>query len=210
MLRQRWVILAVPLLLLLLAVGSVSAAPAITIEPSRGAAGENFVATLAGFTPGESIALRLTAEETSPPRTLDVPGVTIRADGGYRLEISSLLLPPGRYTLAALRQGAAVASAAFTVTGGAAPSPQPGTPTRTAPTATPARPPTALPVTPRPPTAPPTGNGGYLPGMPNTGGGSPPSFPTGAALAGTLAFLVVCLLGGRVLQRAARRRDAAK
>ncbi|MFN8540170.1 MAG: hypothetical protein U0232_22160 [Thermomicrobiales bacterium] len=207
MLRRCWAILAILGLLLFLTAGVVVAAPSLTIEPSRGQVGTSFVANLAGFTPGESIGFRLTAE-TTPSRTLDVPTVTIRADGGYRLDITSLLLPAGGYTLVALRQGAVVASAGFTVTAPPPPTPRPSTPTRAVPVPTATR----VPVIPTavPPTVPPTGNGGYLPGLPNTGGGPPPSFPARAASVGALALLALCLIGGRLLQRVARRREAGK
>lgn len=122
--------------------GLVGAAPALTIAPTSGPPETRFVATLAGFTPGEKIMLQLVAE-TQPPLTLNIPAVTITADGTYALTINALVLLPGSYTLAALREATVVASARFTVT-------PPGSPV---------------------PTPPSTGSGGYLPGLPNTGGG---------------------------------------
>lgn len=204
MLRRRWVVLAIPMVLLFLAARPIAAAPTLAIEPGSGPLGTSFVALLAGFTPGETVSLRLTAE-TSPPRTLDVPAITIGADGRYRLEISSPLLQPGTYTLAALRQGSVVASAGFTVTEGDPATPPPGRPTAAPPVPTATRGPAATATT-LPPAPPPTGNGGNLPGLPNTGEGPPPpTFPTHSALAALVALLGAALIGGRILHRAGRR-----
>ena len=150
-----------------------AAAPTLTIDPGSGPPDTRFVAHLAGFTPGEQIAFRLAAESESPG-PLAIPAVTIRADGTYDLSILGLALPQGGYTLTALRASAAVATARFTVT-------PPGTPL---------------------PSPPATGGGGFLPGLPNTGAGGPPS----PLLGGVLLAALGGLLGVAALARLARRR----
>jgi hypothetical protein len=156
--------------------GRAGAAPALTITPSSGPPAARFVATLTGFTPAEAIVFQLSAEARQP-LTLTLPAVTIAADGTYSLSINALLLPVGNYSLAALRGTVVVASAHFTVTAAASPVPSP----------------------------PATGNGGYLPGLPSTGGGGPQGMgPVEARtiLAGVLALLAT--LVAVVRRRSAR------
>ena len=175
--------------------GTAFAAPAITIAPADGANGGAFVADLSGFNPGESINLRLSTGEATP-RNLAIPAIMIDATGRYSLTIPTLGLPPGEYTLAALRGGSVVASARFTVaaTPVASPSTRPApTTTRPAPTRTTTSPtPTAI----VPPTPPSTGSGGYLPGLPNTGGGAMSGAPTTWLLL-SLAPLMIVLVAAR-------------
>ncbi|HEY8599166.1 MAG TPA: hypothetical protein VIL85_12090, partial [Thermomicrobiales bacterium] len=146
-----------------------------------------FVAVLSGFTPTEKIALRLATSEATP-RILTIPAITIDGAGGYTLAIPALGLTGGDYTLAALRGAEVVASARFTVVAAprATPTRPAATPTRPAPTQTrsPIVGPTAAPALPTPPS---TGSGGFLPGLPNTGGGA------GGGLGGTVAPLLVAL-----------------
>lgn len=187
--------------LLLCSTQAVGAAPALAITPSQGQLGTTFVAQLSGFTPLEVIALRLTVL-SGTERSLDVPKVTIKEDGTYTLSISSLLVQPGDYRLSALRQGEVVTSARFTVTAAATPtrSPSSATVTRPRPTGTSGPFPTATLV---PPAPPPTGNGGNLPGLPNTGGGF--THQSGVLYA-TVGLLVgIGLASGFVVRRVARR-----
>ena len=130
------------------------AAPALTITRSQVPGETGFTARLSGFEPSEAIALQLVASGATP-QTLDLPTVTILADGTYTLSILSTGLLGGEYTLTARRGTAVVASATFNV------------PLR----ATPTRPPIVATPTRSVPMPPPTGNGGDLPGLPNTGGG---------------------------------------
>lgn len=155
------------LLALSLGVSPVAAAPAITITPASGPPETEFAADLRGFTPGETVALRLTTTEATP-RSLTIPAITIDAEGSYHLIIPAFGLPPGDYTLAALRGTEIVATARLTVLG--APSATPARPLPSnspVPTATRPLPTATLPA----PTPPPTGSGGNLPGLPNTGDG---------------------------------------
>jgi len=136
------------------------AAPAITIARSQTPGETGFTARLTGFEPGEAIALQLAASGT-PPLALDLPPITILVDGTYTLSILSTGLTGGEYTLTARRGASIVASATFSV----------------AIRATPTRPPIVATPTRAMPTPPPTGDGGYLPGLPNTGGGGAHSTP---------------------------------
>jgi hypothetical protein len=150
--------------------GRAGAAPSLTIAPNSGPPETRFVATLAGFTPGEEIVLQLAAE-TPQPLTLTLPAVTIATDGSYSLSINALLLPQGDYSLTAMRGIAISASARFSVTPEASPVPSP----------------------------PATGNGGYLPGLPSTGGGGSQltgSDPVVAIGLSALALLFLLVLLG--------------
>lgn len=188
------------LLALVILVPGAAAAPALTITPTSGSLETEFVAMLSGFTPAEKIALRLTTSEATS-RTLTVPAITIDNTGGYRLSIPALGLTAGDYTLAALRGAEVVVSARFTVT--AAPRATPTRPTVTpthpapAPTRSPIISPTMSPPIPTPPA---TGSGGFLPGLPNTGGGS------GTGMSGTWAFLLFALFVPLITLGLVRRR----
>lgn len=201
------VVLASLVAALLLWPAFAMAAPAITITPPKTPTDPTFTATLTGFDTGETITLQL-GTVSSPPRMLDVPAVKIGADGTYTLAILPLGLAAGDYTLSALRGTAVVASARFTVVARATPTSVPVTPTRNA--ATPTRAPIAITPTPAILTPPASGTGGYLPGLPNTGGGagatqaSPPMlrfFPL------ILAAILVAL--GASLGRGGRQRTLA-
>jgi hypothetical protein len=171
----RFATALVALIVALLALpGHAGAAPALTIAPTSGPPETRFVATLTGFTPGEGIVLQLVAE-TPKPLTLTLPAVTIAADGGYSLSINALLLPPGNYSLTALRGTAVSASARFTVTPEASPVPSP----------------------------PATGNGGYLPGLPSTGGGGAQGMSPGQAMSIVAGLLTLLAMVAGVLYRRA-------
>ncbi len=161
------------LLALVILVPGAVAAPALTVTPTSGSLETEFVAVLTGFTPAEKIALRL---------------ITIDSAGGYSLAIPALGLTTGDYTLAALRGTEVVVSARFTVAAAPRATPTRTTVTPTRPVPTPTRTPIVSPTnTPAIPTPSATGNGGFLPGLPNTGGGA------GTGMSGTWVFLLLAL-----------------
>ena len=156
----------VALLALLVLPAAALAAPAIAISPATGPVGTTFTATFTGFTPGSTVAITVSTE-TTPPQTVAIPEVRLDGEGGFVLSVSSLLLTPGRYVVAATQGGATLATARFTVTSPA------GTATRVATrtvVTTPPTPPTVMPTFP-PPAATATATVGRMPGMPATGGG---------------------------------------
>ncbi len=175
------------LLALVILVPGAAAAPALTVTPTSGSLETEFDAVLSGFTPAERITLRLITSETTP-RTLTVPAITIDSAGGYSLAIPALGLTTGDYTLAALRGTEVVVSARFTVAAAPRATPTRTTVTQTRPAPTSTRTPIVSPTnTPAIPTPPATGNGGFLPGLPNTGGGA------GTGMSGTWVFLLFAL-----------------
>lgn len=175
--------------------------PDIVVTPAQGASGDTFVLTGTGFAPSTTYTLRLQTENRQTTIALSKSDLASEADGtilsGFALAASR---PAGNYIAEVLTKEATptvLAGATFALTG-AAPTPSPSPSASPPPTATPS--PTVSPsptpavtatpsptMTPRPspttsptplpsptallPTPPATGNGGFLPGLPNTGAG---------------------------------------
>ncbi len=164
---------------------------ALTVAPATGPAGTTFAVTGPGFQAGAHLLVAAFTGNAQGPATPPVP-VTVRADGQLRATIDSTGLAPGTYQarVAVSEHDPILATAVFTVTAAAAPSPtvRPSTTATAAPaaTVTPAPSATVTPV--RTPTAP-----APIPTLPNTGGGGGHTTP------GTpwpLLLLALLALGG--------------